>query len=396
MIGYSLEELKGFNGLDLFTPESQEMAREKIASGDPGPYEAMCVKKDGSVFPVEIRARMIHQEGRDIRVGVVRDLTEQNRLTERLRDSEQLYRTLVEGVTAGVAVIDTQGRYLLVNDTACEHNALSRDQLMGSTLHDLYSQETADTYLARIRRIITSGQDESACEQTLIHGCQRWFQIGFFPLKNGDGQYDRVIALAFDIHEQKQLEQELARKNKQYKKLYENAPTALFRSRISDGKIIMCNTALSKMNGFETPEDCIQSNFLSKDTYVDPKRRRQLIDRLKQEGTVTNFEAELNVPDGGKKWISISAEIFEEQGYLEGSLMDITAMRALTRAEKTILHHLMQGKSNKEIARHLERAVRTVEDHRANIMGKLEVNNIVDLTQIALNLPTLQDDPSDG
>ncbi|MHC4952106.1 MAG: PAS domain S-box protein, partial [Planctomycetota bacterium] len=33
MIGYSLEELKGFNGLDLFTPESQEMAREKIASG---------------------------------------------------------------------------------------------------------------------------------------------------------------------------------------------------------------------------------------------------------------------------------------------------------------------------------------------------------------------------
>ena len=105
---------------------------------------------------------------------------------------------------------------------------------------------------------------------------------------------------------------------------------------------------------------------------------------------MTHFEAELKVPEGGTKWISISAEIFEEQNYLEGSLTDITAMKDLTKVEKTILHHLMQGKSNKEIAFELERSVRTVEDHRANIMRKLDVDNIVDLTQKALNLPPLQ------
>ena len=390
MFGYSLDELKGFNGLDLFTPESLEMARDKIASGDPGPYEARCVKKDGSVFPVEIRARMIQQEGRDIRVGVIRDLTASKKLTEQLQESEQLYRTLVEGMTAGTAVIDRQGRFTHANHKACENCSLSKDQLLASTLHDLYPQEAADKYLARIQRIIASGHSESVCEQTLIHGSQRWYQIEFFPLKNVAGQVDRVLVLALDIHEHIQLEQELARKNEQYKKLYQNAPTALVRSRLSDGKILMCNMALAKMNGFETSEDCIQSNFLATDSYVDPERRRHLIDRLKQEGKVTHFEAELKVPEGGTKWISISAEIFEEQNYLEGSLTDITAMKDLTKVEKTILHHLMQGKSNKEIAFELERSVRTVEDHRANIMRKLDVDNIVDLTQKALNLPPLQ------
>jgi DNA-binding NarL/FixJ family response regulator len=46
----------------------------------------------------------------------------------------------------------------------------------------------------------------------------------------------------------------------------------------------------------------------------------------------------------------------------------------------------MQGMSNKEIAYKSGRSVRTIEDHRSSIMRKLGVDNIVDLTQKALNL----------
>jgi len=55
----------------------------------------------------------------------------------------------------------------------------------------------------------------------------------------------------------------------------------------------------------------------------------------------------------------------------------------LTRTEKKVLSFLLDGSSNKEIARRLSRSVRTIEDHRAHIMRKLGVENIVDLVRAA-------------
>jgi two-component system, LuxR family, response regulator FixJ len=51
----------------------------------------------------------------------------------------------------------------------------------------------------------------------------------------------------------------------------------------------------------------------------------------------------------------------------------------LTRIESRILDLIVAGKCNKEIARRLNRSVRTIEDHRFNIMHKLEAANIVEL-----------------
>jgi len=55
--------------------------------------------------------------------------------------------------------------------------------------------------------------------------------------------------------------------------------------------------------------------------------------------------------------------------------------KALTRAELKVLRLIVDGKSNKEIARILRRSVRTVEDHRSHIMHKLDVDNVVDLVK---------------
>lgn len=52
---------------------------------------------------------------------------------------------------------------------------------------------------------------------------------------------------------------------------------------------------------------------------------------------------------------------------------------SLTRAEMRILQLVIQGKSNKEISNLLHRSARTIEVHRAHIMHKLGVDNLVDL-----------------
>ena len=120
------------------------------------------------------------------------------------------------------------------------------------------------------------------------------------------------------------------------------------------------------------------------DFYVDPQRREQLLEALRKDKQVEDFQVQVKHRDGTPFWVSVTAEIFPEQDYLEGVMVDITATKVLTKTEKTVLDHLMQGKSNKEIAFETGRSRRTVEDHRASIMKKLGVDNIVDLTRIAL------------
>jgi len=52
---------------------------------------------------------------------------------------------------------------------------------------------------------------------------------------------------------------------------------------------------------------------------------------------------------------------------------------SLTRTEMRILQLVVQGKSNKQISNLLHRSARTIEVHRAHIMHKLGVDNLVDL-----------------
>jgi FixJ family two-component response regulator len=64
----------------------------------------------------------------------------------------------------------------------------------------------------------------------------------------------------------------------------------------------------------------------------------------------------------------------------------------LTRTETEVLKLILHGKSNKEAAKLLNRSVRTVEDHRAHIMKKMNVENAVDLAIKAVALGLVDDE----
>lgn len=61
-----------------------------------------------------------------------------------------------------------------------------------------------------------------------------------------------------------------------------------------------------------------------------------------------------------------------------------TKYELLTAKEKEILRYIVNGFSNVSVAEEISISVRTVETHRANIMRKLEINNLVDLVKFAI------------
>jgi len=73
---------------------------------------------------------------------------------------------------------------------------------------------------------------------------------------------------------------------------------------------------------------------------------------------------------------------------------DPVAGKELTKAERRVLHFILEGKSNKETAEILHRSEKTIEVHRNHIMRKLGVDNIVALIKRAAAMG-LMDLPSE-
>jgi signal transduction histidine kinase/ActR/RegA family two-component response regulator len=71
-----------------------------IAAQSGETYETIGLKKDGTQFPIEIRPRELHLRGRNIRISVIRDLTEQKNMEEEVLKSKNLQSvgTLAGGI----------------------------------------------------------------------------------------------------------------------------------------------------------------------------------------------------------------------------------------------------------------------------------------------------------
>ena len=64
----------------------------------------------------------------------------------------------------------------------------------------------------------------------------------------------------------------------------------------------------------------------------------------------------------------------------------------VTGREREILAMIAAGWSNKRMARELQRSVKTVEKHRANLMRKLQLHNVAEVTRFALQSGMMQPD----
>jgi diguanylate cyclase (GGDEF)-like protein/PAS domain S-box-containing protein len=92
-LGYERSELVGMVGISFFSPEERQRVQE-LALDDELGYESRMLRRDGSTFPVEVRARFATFRDEQVRIAVVRDVTEKKRQERQLLEKSEQLRAL--------------------------------------------------------------------------------------------------------------------------------------------------------------------------------------------------------------------------------------------------------------------------------------------------------------
>lgn len=110
--------------------------------------------------------------------------------------------------------------------------------------------------------------------------------------------------------------------NEDYKELYNSATVGLWRTSISDGKFLNLNSAVANILGYDDVDDLAAHR--ASDLYEKIYDRQSLIEELEKLREVTDFEVCMKKKDGSPVWVSISAKMYPDKDYIEGSIRNIT------------------------------------------------------------------------
>lgn len=167
MTGYGLHELQGRSYRD-FIPgkwddiDADIIRNQLLKQGYSEFHDRECIRKDGTVLPLSVRAWLLKDSGGARGTGVTiwfQDTSELKQIESVLRDQSEQYAAILSTTEDGFWIVDQAGLLMDVNHVYCRMSGYTRDELIGMSVSDLDAMDDRDEIRQRIRKIMDSGTD---------------------------------------------------------------------------------------------------------------------------------------------------------------------------------------------------------------------------------------------
>ncbi len=172
------------------------------------------------------------QNGKAIRMnGALTEITELQNIKQKLSNSEEQYRSLIEQASDAIFINTLSGDLLEVNESACSMLGYSKEELCAKNVKDLYREEDLER-IPLMYKELASGQ-QTLLERSMVHKNGNLVIVEITAKMIADG---RVVAIARDISERKKIEEEFMKMHKKMEAILGAIPDMLFELD-ADGKI---------------------------------------------------------------------------------------------------------------------------------------------------------------
>ena len=186
----------------------------RATEGEPVIDHAVRCPLGGEPRDVEVTLTPVRDDGRHVMgvAAVIRDVTERARQAEALRASEERLRAVFEQSTAGIAQLDADGRFVLVNQWMCDLLGYTRDELLGLRMQDVTHPDDLPRNLDLLEKAKGAGGTYDI-EKRYVRKDRTpvWVHVSTSVLRNGDGTPRSVLGVVTDVTARRLAEEETRR-----------------------------------------------------------------------------------------------------------------------------------------------------------------------------------------
>ncbi|MFP4185364.1 MAG: PAS domain S-box protein, partial [Thermoplasmata archaeon] len=179
---------------DIFKTEH----RMKTKSGD-----WVWVKDVGKVFERDENDEPVRA------TGILEDITDRKEVEEELKESEEKYKELSEElenildhIPGLVYYKDTENNFIKVNKKLAEAHGMSKEEMEGKSLFDLYPKEEAQKYLEDDKDVIENREPKLNMIEPWSPDEEEWISTSKIPYLV-DGEVKGIIGISIDVTEKK-------------------------------------------------------------------------------------------------------------------------------------------------------------------------------------------------
>ena len=323
MLGYSREELCQMKGSDLLADSDKERMMEQHfrrmqGIGDYGIDYTTLVHKNGSEVSIEFSVSPIQFRGENASFITIRDITERKQMQEKLEQSEQKYRNLVENAHDGI-IINQFGKFKFVNRAFCNMLEYTEEELLEQNFVNFLAEDDRKRLLQYHKLRMEGDRHHMIYE---AKGISKSGKIIHFEINTTYIEYEghpATFIIMRDHTEQKELEETLRTSEKKYRKLFEAESDAIFLIERETGKILDANPAASQIYGYAHEEFLGLRNI---DISAEPEKTKESTTKNHSFVPIRYHKKK----DGSVFAVEISAGVTE----LEGKDVHIITARDIT------------------------------------------------------------------
>ncbi len=261
LTGYSKGELMKMTFYEIIHPDYREKIRDhceafSLRTAEPMRCEYKIIAKGGEERWVDLTSNIIQYEGEQSGLGTAFDITERKIAEEALRDSEERFRLVVEGVTDyEIFMLDPAGRILLWNIGAERSKGYSPEEIIGRHHSIFFTKEDIARGLPEVELKIAAdkGHFEDEGWRVRKNGSLYWAHVVVTAMRDNDGNLRGYSKVVRDISDRKKAEETLKESEERYRVIVETASDAILTIG-EESVIVFANPAVEKIFGYAFDE----------------------------------------------------------------------------------------------------------------------------------------------
>ena len=237
--GYSREEFLGKSAFKLANEAIQvdekkmkpiiiQMKNRLIGRTKSHPIMIPLRRRDGTLRWVEAESKLIRKLGLPVGLqAILRDVTERRQAEERTRESEELFRSMVENSHNGIGIIDDNFKVKYVNEQAASILGYSKEELVGQEFSKLLPENSRDMLLDRYLRRQRGEKVPTQYEFKMLQkdGTVITVELKAATTRDRHGRI-QTVAEILDITGRKNAEREVFESQQKFHQLFMGNPEA--------------------------------------------------------------------------------------------------------------------------------------------------------------------------